>query len=86
MAEVDLALALARATSVRKLDRSWISAVKPEDALKPPSKPALVLNDPQLLEVVSPYGRSVIGTINLALRRVQRIGGRRLASARSAID
>jgi hypothetical protein len=39
MAEVDLALALARATSVRKLDRSWISAVKPEDALRPPSSP-----------------------------------------------
>ena len=40
MAEVDLALALAVATSVRKLDCSWISAVKPEDASRPPAAPA----------------------------------------------
>jgi len=39
MAEVDLALALAGATSLRELDRSWISAVTLEDALRSPAAP-----------------------------------------------
>jgi hypothetical protein len=39
MAEVDLALALAGDTSVRELDRSWISAVKPEKCDATPAAP-----------------------------------------------
>jgi hypothetical protein len=44
------------------------------DAFRPPAAP-LAPDLPPVLEVVSPYGRSAIGTINPALRRVQRIGG-----------